>query len=1437
MQRRFRPLILLGAAAGAVVIIFAALILFVASRDGDATAAFVSRSVSSPDLKVEIASIDALLTSHPTARGVTLSDKDGVWLRIDRVEAMWSRFALIALKLDVDRVDIGQIELLRLPNLPAKAASAEETRSGDKAASGWLQNLPLRARLGKFALAQLSLGAPVLGVAATLSVDAAADLDWLGGAGRFEFGVRRLDAPGKIAVSARVGREDRRLQLSVEASEPAGGLIARLAKIPNLPPVEAHLDGAGTLDAFDATLKADAGGGASVQGRFALRPAEPAGRRLSFDVSARPEALLPQNLAQIFAGATTIAGVAEIADDGAKTLRELRLDSSAFRLDASGGLAADGKIAGRLELHGTPAKEGAAFVAKTLEAEADVSGSISRPDARLRLRVENAQAPFGRLGDVALEATAAADGALSNAASRLDVKVEGHAREIALSDPALAQALGEFADVSLRARVAGSGDADVGQAAIKTESAQFTFAGRAGPSALDGKINVAIPDLRRISGVAHRDLRGALTLAADLAGAPRDGRVAATLNGVAASLGTGAAALDGLMGQRVVLSGKVETLGQGGFSFEKLSLRGDHFKLGVDGAATREKADVAALIEIPDLRRADSRLTGRASARTTLTGSLVHPDAAYAATILGASVNGRPIPRLELAGDAHDLAGALQAVATLDGIVDGKAARGRLAAARAGGGWKADEIDFVLGGATAKGAFALDAEGLAQGNLSVAASNLDELSPLALQKLGGALHIDLACAAVAGGQEISLKALGVGLRVGDAAIEKLNAQISAGDLYRRPMLDGDIGIESLRAGKETVQKVKIGATPAAEGATLLDLLIDAHGFNIAGRSRLTPGEHIRLDVERLSAQRGEKRLSLAAPAVVSLKGGAVEVKGVSIAAGSGRIALDGVVGDHLDLVARAQAVPLSIAAIADPSLSLDGVLEADAHVTGSKSAPAGDWRVKISKATAPQLRANGLPAVDMAASGRLAGMRTTLDADIALGASSRLKIAGVAPFGGEGLDLAAKGAIDAALANTLLAANGQTIAGKATIDLRVTGASASPLLGGSVAIADGAFTDPLNGVALSKISGRIEGRGRDLTISGLTAQTKGGGLLAVAGNVTIAPDAGMPGSIHIASRKAQLVDTDIVSVTGDLDLLVSGALARAPKVSGKVNLASMEVSVPDRLPANLKPIPGTRHVDAKGFAAQMLALEAKEKAKAARHSSFDAALDLSLAAPSRIFVRGRGIDAELGGALKIAGTIQKPNVIGGFDLRRGKLQLLTQRIDITSGKLTFTGGLAPELDFAAETTAADVTAKIAVTGPAAMPIFAFTSSPDLPQDEVLSRLLFAKAAGSLSTFQALQLAAALAQLSGAGTGVDAFEKMRRALGVDSLDLEASGASGPTIGASRYIMEGVNVGVRTGAKPEQTSVDIGVDVAKKVRLQSETRVDGKTSVGVGVEVEY
>lgn len=404
-----------------------------------------------------------------------------------------------------------------------------------------------------------------------------------------------------------------------------------------------------------------------------------------------------------------------------------------------------------------------------------------------------------------------------------------------------------------------------------------------------------------------------------------------------------------------------------------------------------------------------------------------------------------------------------------------------------------------------------------------------------------------------------------------------------------------------------------------------------------------------------------------------------------------------------------------------------------------------------------------------------------------------------------------------------------------TLDLCIAGTAPGPRVEDSATLAGGSFSDPVRGVAITALEGYFTGRGETVTIERLTGRA-GAGSLTASGSVKVDPARGFPADLRVRGARATLVDGPLARLVANLDLGVSGPLAAAPRLSGRLGVLDLELRVPDRLGGASAPLRDARHVTPPPQTRVRLAQAARLRQGARRAGPpYRAALDLVIDAPGRIFVRGRGIDAELGGSLRLTGTTLDPMVIGAFELRRGRFTILTQRLDFTRGRLSFGGGLVPELDFVAETRAGEVTAHIAVTGPANVPSFVFSSTPALPEDEVLSRLLFARAAGGLSPFQALQLAQAVGQLSGNGGG-DLFESTRRALGVDDLDI-GLGAGGPTVGLSRAISDRIRLGVRAGARPESTGVGVDIDLTQRLRIQSEIGADGRASVGVGIEQEY
>ena len=77
-------------------------------------------------------------------------------------------------------------------------------------------------------------------------------------------------------------------------------------------------------------------------------------------------------------------------------------------------------------------------------------------------------------------------------------------------------------------------------------------------------------------------------------------------------------------------------------------------------------------------------------------------------------------------------------------------------------------------------------------------------------------------------------------------------------------------------------------------------------------------------------------------------------------------------------------------------------------------------------------------------------------------------------------------------------------------------------------------------------------------------------------------------------------------------------------------------------------------------------------------------------------MRGRGLDAELGGALRVTGTTRNPVSAGAFELIRGRLDILQKRYVLEEGLIQMQGTLEPYLRFVAGTRTSAGTAQVVV---------------------------------------------------------------------------------------------------------------------------------------------
>ena len=1396
---------------------------YAAEGDKGVLADLISRALSSPTMSVSIGAVDGVLSSDASISDIVLSDRDGPWLKVDKVRLVWNRLALFSRRLEVDQLTIGHMQFLRRPLAP-------ETPPPDTGGPrSILPELPLKVIIKQFGLQELSLGEPVVGVAARLSIAGKATLGPPSEGLDLTLTAQRLDEAGDFKALLTYVPATDRLTLNVNSAEPAGGLFAHLANLPGLPPVKLAFNGVGALDNFTAKLDFNAGADVWANGQVIVARQD-AGRRLTLDLNSRLEGLAPGVIQPVFAGQTTLKGDVQFNDDSSIALPGgLHLVSGAARLDFEGGRSADGLL--DLKVH-AGAIPGSTAIGK-LDLNASIKGPFSSPTIDGAFDAGQIRVEQGSVERVEASFRASPDGPLAEEKTRILFDGEAAVKGLALADPAFRQAVGSELELKARGSASSSGEATFDALDLSAPSFSAQYSGLLSRSKIHGKANIVALDLSRFALLAGGALKGEARIAADLDGAPRYGALSATIDAHATKLATSYPMLDRVTGGTLDVTGAARLTPGGGFGFSDLVASGQHGSARLNGEYGRDKVDLGARVEIPQTQVLDPRVTGKAEVAAALSGAPSDLTAALKANLGEGRLLDRKTSGVTLEALANHVTGLVDANASLSGDVDGHALQGSAhLAKRDDGGWIVDNLALSLASVRLAGALTIGADALAAGDLSFSATNLDDLSPLMLTKLSGALEAKASASVADGKQSLAVAANSDKMTIGANRLEGLKVDLKVSDLWGAKILSGFAQLARAEVADQSITGVKLTATGSASASDLA-FSGTARGLALTARGRLFGGPPTHLELASFVAQGSGHRLTLAAPATLTYGSDGLHIKNLTLLVDAGRLSLSGQAGSRLDLKASAVALPLSAVDLISPGLGLSGIADGEATIGGTPGNPTGEWRVRLQRVTAPQMRNVGLPAVDAAGSGRLTGGRTSLDVTINAGAGAALRLTGSAPLAPDGaLDVKVDGSLDARLANAMLSVSGRHAAGSLTIAFQLRGTMAKPQAQGTARLSGGELRDDQTGFKLTAIAGTFLASGDTIRIDHFAGTTPNGGSIAASGEVRLDPAAGFPGSIRLTGQRAQVVANDIVSATADMALNISGPLAQNPRVDGRITIVGMDISVPDRFSSVAAPIPGTKHLNPTPTARARLALMAK--GHGSRAPLFDATLALTISAANRIFVRGRGIYAELGGDLHVAGSARDPQVTGGFNLLRGSFTLLSSRLDFTRGDVRFHGDVMPDLDLVAETTTTGVTARIAVTGPAAQPTFHISSNPSLPEDEILSRVLFQRPSGSLSAFQAVEMANAVATLSGQA---DAFEHLRRSLGVDSLDISSSATGGALVGATRAINDRVSVGVTSGARAQDNGVNLNFDVTRHVRLQAGVDASGGSTAGVGLDWEY
>ncbi|MEM8691068.1 MAG: translocation/assembly module TamB domain-containing protein [Pseudomonadota bacterium] len=410
----------------------------------------------------------------------------------------------------------------------------------------------------------------------------------------------------------------------------------------------------------------------------------------------------------------------------------------------------------------------------------------------------------------------------------------------------------------------------------------------------------------------------------------------------------------------------------------------------------------------------------------------------------------------------------------------------------------------------------------------------------------------------------------------------------------------------------------------------------------------------------------------------------------------------------------------------------------------------------------------------------------------------------------------------------------RSIRGQLVADLAVRGNALNDV-SGRVTISNANFVSPNEGLTLQQISGGIDlGRGR--AILSVTGQPISGGQLRVSGPVTLSGR--YPADLAISLDQFRLEDPQLYTTSLDGQVNVTGPLRGGASIVGQINVGETQITVPSTSIGSFSSIPNIRHVGSPPEVTATrrragLIQDTSTRASSNRRGAYP--LDIVVSAPSRIFVRGRGLDAELGGRLALTGTTTNIISAGGFELVRGRLDIVGQRFVLDEGRINLEGDFDPFLNFRATTDTDDGTASVIIEGRASEPQVRFEASPSVPQDEVLAQLLFGRDVSQISAFQALQLANAVATLAGR-EGVSLLSRLREGFALDDLDVQTSEDGGTAVRAGRYISDNIYTDVTVG-DGEDTGVSLNIDITPNLTARGTTGTDGSTSLGIFFERDY
>ena len=655
-----------------------------------------------------------------------------------------------------------------------------------------------------------------------------------------------------------------------------------------------------------------------------------------------------------------------------------------------------------------------------------------------------------------------------------------------------------------------------------------------------------------------------------------------------------------------------------------------------------------------------------------------------------------------------------------------------------------------------------------------------------------------------------------------------------------------------------------GTILLAEGRTSVDGVVDARGLQVGGiglsrliaNARLVNGSgQVRaafagrrgaaFDFSTLAnvtpdsitftgnGQIERRPLVLNQAAVLTRSGDGWQLAPTALTFAGGRATLSGRSGSRPEVHAELRGMPLQILEIVSPGIGLSGLATGrlDYAWAGNRS---GNAKLTIRGLSRSGLVLASQP-IDVGLNAIISGNQAALRSVAVSGgktigrAQARFAPLGNGPVVAELMNAPLFAQLRfAGPADTLWRLTGTEIfdlSGQASIGADIGGRLVDPVIRGSLRTQNARLESAVTGTVIDQLVADARFDGPRLTFTRLSGRTPGGGTVEGGGTVAFSGGRTLL-DLTLNTNQAQLLNRDDIAarVTGPLKIRSNG---QGGLISGNLRLDRGLFTLGRASAAAAVPQLQVRH----------RGLDPDEVIEMADLQPWR--LDIKVA--GRMDAQGLGIQSRWTTDLNVGGNAGAPRFTGRADLVRGDYEFAGRNFRLDHGVIRFQGESPPNplLDIRAQAQVQGLDASVRVGGTGLNPEITFASVPALPQDELLSRILFGTSITNLSAPEAIQLASAVAALQSGSGGLDPINSVRRAVGLDRFRiLPADIATGQktAISAGKYVTRKLFVEVITDGQG-YSATRAEYQVTRWLSLLSSISTIGRASANVRISRDY